>query len=177
MAKKEFKKERRHKINSEVRFPEVRVIGDGEPKIMSSFQASKIAQELGLDLILINESANPPVVRIEDYSKFLYNLEKQEKERKKNSQTQQIKEIQLSPDIADNDLNVKVKKSIEFLTRGDKVKVVLQLKGRQKQMPERGELTILKLITSLEEWGDPESLPKLESSKWIAVLKPKKKSK
>lgn len=177
MAKKEFKKERRHKINSEVRFPEVRVIGDGEPKIMSSFQASKIAQELGLDLILINESANPPVVRIEDYSKFLYNLEKQEKERKKNSQTQQIKEIQLSPDIADNDLNVKVKKSIEFLTRGDKVKVVLQLKGRQKQMPERGELTILKLITSLEEWGDPEYLPKLESSKWIAVLKPKKKSK
>jgi translation initiation factor IF-3 len=177
MAKKELKKEKRHKTNSEVRFDQVRVVGDGEPRIMSSFQASKIAQELGLDLILINESAVPPVVRIEDYSKFLYNLEKQEKERKKNSQNQQIKEIQLSPDIADNDLSVKTKKALEFLSRGDKVKVVLQLKGRQKQMPQRGELTILKMITSLEEWGDPESLPKLESSKWIAVIKPKKKSK
>jgi translation initiation factor IF-3 len=177
MAKKEFKKEKRHKTNSEVRFDQVRVIGDEEPKIMSSFQASKIAQELGLDLILINESANPPVVRIDDYSKFLYNLEKQEKERKRNSQTQQIKEIQLSPDIADNDLNVKTKKAIEFLSKGDKVKVVLQLKGRQKQMPERGELTILKLITALEEFGDPESFPKLESSKWLAVIKPKRKSK
>lgn len=169
------RKERKHKLNSEVRFPEVRVIGENEPGVMSSFEASKIAQSLGMDLILINESAKPPVVRIEDYSKFLYNLEKKEREMRKNSQTQQTKEIQLSPDIADNDLRTKYKKAAEILSKGDRVKVVLQLKGRQKAMPERGELTILKMVSLLEEFGDPEAMPKLESNKWMVNLKPRKK--
>ena len=75
MIKKTFQKERKHKINSEVRFPQVRLVGMGEPKILSSFEASKIAESEGKDLILINESQNPPIVRIEDYNKFIYEME------------------------------------------------------------------------------------------------------
>lgn len=170
-----FRKERLHKINSEVRFPEVRVIGLGEPVLMSSFEAAKIAREEGKDLILINENQTPPIVKIEDYNKFIYEMEKINKEKKKNSVKSQTKEIQLSPDIAENDLNTKARKGEEFLVDGDKIKVVLQLKGRQKQSPERGEITILKFISKLEEYGVPESLPKFEANRWLAVIKPKKK--
>lgn len=169
-----FKKERLHKINSEVRFPEVRLIGMGEPKVMSSFEAAKIAQSEGKDLILINESQNPPIVRIEDYNKFIYDAEKANKEKKKNAIKSQIKEIQLSPDIADNDLNTKARKAKEFLNDSDKVKVVLSMMGRQRQNPERAELTMLKFISLLEDCGSPEALPKLEGNKWFAMLKPKK---
>lgn len=167
-----FKKQRLHKINSEVRFPQVRVVGIGEPVIMSSYEASQIAQSEGKDLILINESQNPPIVRIEDYNKFLYDLEKLNKEKKKGSIRSQIKEIQLSPDIADNDLNTKSRKGKEFLKDGDKIKVVMQLKGRQKQAPERGQITMLKFASLLEE-GVLESMPKLEGGRWMMMVKPK----
>lgn len=172
MAK--FKKERLHKINSEVRFPQVRVIGIGEPKLMSSYDASQLAQSEGKDLILINESQTPPIVKIEDYNKFLYVLEKENKLKKKNSIKSQIKEIQLSPDIADNDLNTKARKGKEFLSEGDKIKIVLQLKGRQKQAPERGEITMLKFVSLLENEGMAESMPKLEGGRWFMMMKPKK---
>jgi len=162
----------KHKINSEVRFPQVRLIGFyDEPRLMSSYEASKIAESEGLDLILINESQNPPIVKIEDYKKFIYNFEKAEKEKKKNSIKSIIKEIQLSPEISDNDLNTKVKKSIEFLKEGNKIKCVLQLKGRQKANPERGELTILKYISNLDGFGVAESLPKLEGGRWLVMIK------
>ena len=172
MAK--FKKERLHKINSEVRLPQVRVIGIGEPKLMSSYDASQLAQSEGKDLILINESQTAPIVKIEDYNKFLYVLEKENKLKKKNSIKSQIKEIQLSPDIADNDLNTKARKGKEFLSEGDKIKIVLQLKGRQKQAPERGEITMLKFVSLLENEGMAESMPKLEGGRWFMMMKPKK---
>jgi len=79
MSKKIYQKERKHKINSEVRFPQVRLVGMGEPRVISSYEASKLAESLGKDLILINESQNPPIVRIEDYNKFIYEMEKAEK--------------------------------------------------------------------------------------------------
>jgi translation initiation factor IF-3 len=167
-----IRKQRLHKINSEVRFPEVRVVGVGEPRIMSSYDASQLAQSEGKDLILINESQTPPIVRIEDYNKFIYDLEKSNKEKKKKET--QVKEIQLSPDIADHDLNTKARKGKEFLEDGDKLKIVLQLKGRQKSTPERGEITMLKFAAILEEVGIAESMPKLESSKWLMIMKPKK---
>jgi len=170
MAKKKL-----HKLNGEIRFPEVRIIGNEERLVMSSYEAYNLAQERDLDLILINETSNPPVVKIEEYTKFLYNITKKMKEQKKNSTASELKEIQLSPNIADNDLNTKVKKSIEFLTRGDKVKCVLVLKGREKAMPEKGELVMLKFATMLEEVGTPEKMPVLESSKWFMIIKPKKK--
>jgi translation initiation factor IF-3 len=103
MAKKIVQKERKHKINSEVRFPQVRLVGMGEPQIMTSFEASKLAETQGKDLILINEFQNPPIVRIEDYNKFIYDMEKAEKEKKKNSVRTELKEIQLSCEIGIND--------------------------------------------------------------------------
>lgn len=170
------KSKHRHKINGDVRFPQVRLVGFyDEPKLMSSYEASKLAESEELDLILINENQNPPIVRIEDYKKFLYNLDKAEKEKKKNSLKSVIKEIQLSPEISDNDLNTKIKKGIEFLQHGDKVKCVLQLKGRQKANPERGEMTMLKYANGVSEHGSPESLPKLENGRWLMMIKPSTK--
>jgi translation initiation factor IF-3 len=168
-------KVRKHKINGEVRFPEVRVTGDGGGKIMSSYEASKIAQEMGADLILISENANPPVVRIEDYNKFLYEIEKREKEIKKNQKRSEIKELTFSPNIADHDLGVKSKKAQEFLIEGNKVKCTLLLKGRENSMSERGHIVMLKFATLLEEVGVPEDLPKLEGNKWIMIMRPVKK--
>lgn len=166
-------KTNKHKLNNEVRFPQVRLVGFyDEPTLMSSYDASKLAESEELDLILINENQDPPIVRIEDYKKFLYNLEKAEKEKKKNSVKSITKEIQLSPEISENDLNTKSKKSLEFLRDGNKVKVVLQLKGRQKANPERGELTMLKFAKSIEDNGVLESLPKLEGGRWFMMIKP-----
>lgn len=175
MAKGFIKKERKHKINSEVRFPQVRIIGEYDGQIMSSFEASKLAESLDKDLILINESGNPPVVRIEDYNKFIYEIEKKEKEAKKKSHKSELKEISLSVSIADHDLKVKSKKAIEFLSDGDKVKCNLLMKGRQNNMKESGELVMLKFAKLTEEYGIPESMPKLEGNRWLMILKSKKK--
>ena len=117
-------KERKHKLNSEVRFPQVRLVGEGEPRIMSSFEASKIAQSEGKDLILINENQDPPIVRIEDYNKFIYDFEKAQKLKQKSQQKIELREIQLSCEIAINDLQTKARKAREFLEDGDKVKWV-----------------------------------------------------
>jgi translation initiation factor IF-3 len=176
MNKKRFqKKENKHKINNEVRFPEVRLSGEIRPgEIMSSYEASKLADSLGKDLILISENAKPPVVRIEDYGKFIYEAEKREKESKRNQRKTEVKEIQLSLNIADHDLNVKSKKALEFLKNGNKVKCSLLLKGRQHVMSDMGNIVMLKFATLLEEEGVPESMPKLEGSKWNMILKPKK---
>lgn len=166
---------RKHKINEEIKSLEVRIVGDGEPKVVKTNLALKIAQDQEKDLILINENQNPPIVRIEDYNRFLYHQEKIEKEKKKNSNQSQLKEIQLSTEISDHDLQIKAKKANEFLKDGDKVKCVILLKGRQKANPERGQITMLKFASLVEELGIPESLPKLESSKWLMMVKPKKK--
>ena len=172
-----YKNKRKHKINDEIRTKEVRLIVTGAaPQVISTREALKIADDEGKDLILINETQDPPIARIEDYNKFLYNLEKMEKERKRNSVKSELKEIKLSCDIADHDLEIKAKKAKEFLTDGDKVKCVIQLKGRQKGNPERGQLVMLKFATMLDEQGTPEKVPKLESSTWLMILKPKKKN-
>jgi len=166
----------KHKINSEVKFISVRVIGDiGNGQVMSSYEAIKIAEGLGKDLILISETAKPPVVKIEDYGKFLYEIEKREKESRKNQKRSDVKEIQLSISIADNDLLVKSKKATEFLEDGNKVKCSLLLKGRQHNMSQQGQVVMLKFATLLEDYGVPEAMPKLEGSKWNMIVKPKSK--
>ncbi len=175
MALKKQEKQRKHKINSEVRFPQVRLIGNGESKILSSYEASKLAESQGKDLILINESQNPPIVRIEDYNKFIYEQEKLEKEKKKNAVKSELKEIQLSCEIAINDLMTKSRKAKEFIEDGDKVRCVIQLRGRQKQMPERGESVMYKFFEMLEDVGQYEDQPKLENGKWSMTIKAKKK--
>ena len=166
---------RKHKLNEELRFPEVRIIGRGEPFVLETKEAQKIAWNEEKDLILINENQNPPIVKIEDYYKFLYEAQKLEKEKKKNAVKSVLKEIQLSANISEHDLETKSKKGREFLKDGDKIKVVLSLKGREKANPERGEIVMLKFAQSVEEFGIPETLPKLEGGKWFMMLKTKKK--
>lgn len=175
IKKSRYQKVNRHKINSDITSPELRIISNDGSDVLSLEQALNRAKSEEKDLIMINENQNPPIARIEDYKKFLYELDKLEKERKKNSQKSQLKEIQLSVSISDNDLKTKSKKAIEFLEDGDKVKVSLLLKGRERINPTRGELVILKFTESLSEVGLPESLPKLENGKWIIMLKPKRK--
>jgi translation initiation factor IF-3 len=165
---------RKHKINSEITSQEVRLVGRGEPKVITLKEALNTANDEEKDVILINDSQNPPIVKIEDYNKFLYEQEKIEKERKRNSIKTTLKEIQLSVNISDHDLETKSKKGREFLKDGDKVKVVISLKGRQKASPERGEIVMLKFAQSVSEFGIPEALPKLESGKWLMMLKAKK---
>ena len=168
------KTQRQHKINEDIKSYQVRLVGYGEPTILSHKEAFKIALSEGKDLIQISETGDIPIVRIEEYNKFLYNLQKKQKESKKNAAKNVLHEIKLSCEIADNDLNTKSKKAHEFLSEGDKVKCVIQLKGRQNMTPERGELVMLKFASLLELVGIPESFPKLEGNKWLMTLKPKR---
>jgi translation initiation factor IF-3 len=166
---------RKNKLNNEVRFPLVRLIGEGEPKLMSSQEAYQLAKSQGLDLILINENQNPPIVRIADYSKFLYTLEKAEKERAKNAKKNELKEIQLSCDIAENDMQTKANQAKKFLEKGNKLKVVLTLMGRQKSSPQRGQNTMINFENRISDSSEIESSIKLEGSRWVAIYKSRKK--
>lgn len=174
MNPRKIQKERKHKLNGEVRFPQVRLVGDGEPKIMSSFDAFKIAQSEGKDLILINENQNPPIVRIEDYNKFIYDFEKSQKAKQKSQHKVEVKEIQLSCDIAINDLQTKSRKAKEFLEDGDKVRCVVRLKGRQKSMPERGKSVMEKFLEILNDICQIEDQLKYDGDKWQMTLKQKR---
>ena len=174
MNPRKFQKERKHKLNSEVRFPLVRIVGDGEPVVMSSFEASKLAQSEGKDLILINESQNPPIVKIEDYNKFLYDLEKAQKIKQKATLKVELKEIQLSCEIAINDLQTKARKAREFIEDGDKVRCVVQMKGRQKSMPERGSNVLERFFDMLVDVCQHEDFPKYDGNKWSMTLRQKK---
>lgn len=169
------RKERKHKLNYEINHQKVRLIGFGEPLVLSLEEALNQAENEGKDLILINENQHPPIVKIESYTKYLFELEKIEKERKKNSQKVELKEIQLSCDIHDHDLQTKSKKGIEFINDGDKVKVTIQLKGRQKNTPERGRMVMEKFLGIMSEISECESPIKLEQGKWSMILKPTKK--
>lgn len=170
------KQNTRHKINRQIGCAQVRLVGwFDQPEVIKTIEAIKIAESEGLDLILINENQDPPPAKIEDYKKFIYNIEKLEKEKKKNANKSVIKEIKLSVDIAENDMATKSRKAIEFLKNGDRVKCTLQLKGRQKSSPERGEITMLKFFTMIGEFGISESLPAIQSSTWTMMIKPKKK--
>ena len=166
-------KKKKHKLNGEVRFPSVRVVGRGDSQIMSSRDAFFLASDEGKDLILINENADPPVVRIDNYNKFLYELDKAEKEKKKNSQQSETKEIQLSLNIGEHDMMTKAKKATEIIEKGSKVKCVLSLRGREKARPQMGELVILKFSEMVEN-AVPEAMPKMEGFRWMIFLKRKK---
>lgn len=168
-----YKKEntRLHKLNNEIRYPSVRLVGFyDDTKILSIKDALVLANENDKDLILINDNQEIPIVKIENYKKFLYNLEKQNKEKKKNTKKTELKEIQLSTGIADNDLNTKSRKAREFLTNGNKVKCTLMLKGREKYVPERGQIIMLKFADSLVDIAIPDNMPKLENNHWMMIL-------
>ncbi|MGL2749975.1 translation initiation factor IF-3 [Helicobacter pylori] len=164
-------------LNGDINFKEVRCVGDdGEVYgIISSKEALKIAQNLGLDLVLISASAKPPVCKVMDYNKFRYQNEKKIKEAKKKQKQIEIKEIKLSTQIAQNDINYKVKHAREFIEANKHVKFKVVLKGRESQNSKVGLDVLLRVQTMMQDLANPEKEPKTEGRfvSWMFVPKAK----
>lgn len=154
---------------------EVRVVWDDGADVMSLDDALKKADEMELDLVEISPKAKPPVCKIVDYKKFLFEQKKRQKELKSKQTKVVIKEIRMGPNTEEHDFNFKVKHAISFLQDGAKVKAYVFFKGRSIVFKDRGEILLLKFATELEEFGTVEQLPKLEGKKMIMMINPKKK--
>ncbi len=175
-----------HRLNDFIRVTEVRLIGDNleelsndlgetiESGIYATSKLQKWAEELGLDLVEINPNAEPPVVRIIDYNKFLYQKKKREKELKANTVKVEMKEIRFGPETGDHDFEFKVRHAKSFLAEGNKVKAYVQFRGRAIVFKDRGELLLLRFLKELEEYGTAEQLPRLEGKRMNVILTPKK---
>ena len=163
-------------INERIRAREVRLVGDNvEPGIYSIQEALRLAEEEGLDLIEISASANPPVCKILDYQKFLYQQKKRLKEQKAKSTKVVVKEIRFGPQTDDHDYNFKLKHAMEFLKEGAKVKAYVFFRGRSILFKEQGEVLLLKFATALEDLGKLEQMPVLEGKRMTIMISPKKK--
>lgn len=169
-------KEMPNRINDKIRgVSEVRLVGENvEQGVYTYQQAMRIADEQNLDLVEISASANPPVCRIVDYQKFLYQQKKKQKESKANSAKVVIKEIRFGPQTDEHDYNFKLKHAQEFLKEGSKVKAYVFFKGRSILFKEQGELLLARFCQDLEEYGKPDRVPVLEGKRMIVNLTPKK---
>jgi translation initiation factor IF-3 len=165
-----------HRLNREITAPEVRLIADGvEPGVYPLAEALRIAQEQGIDLVEISPNAVPPVCRIIDYKKFLYEKKKKDKEQKAKAKQSEVKEIRFTPNTDEHDFDFKAKHAEKFLQEGNKVKCYVQFKGRAIMFQERGELLLLKFAERLTEVGSLESMPKMEGRRMLVIFTPKKK--
>ena len=164
-------------INEEITAPQVRLVGDNipEPGIYPISKAMALADELELDLVEISAKAVPPVCKILDYQKYLYQQRKKAKEMKNNAAKVVIKEIRFGPNTDEHDFNFKLKHAQEFLQDGDKVKASVFFKGRSILYSEQGEKLLLKFALELEEYGRAEQMPKLEGKRMIMMIAPIKK--
>ncbi len=170
------KKKTEHPINQDIFHPEVRVVGENiTPGVYPTRKALEMAMELGLDLVEISPNANPPVCRIVDYNKFLYEKKKKEKEIKAHSQKITIKEIRFTPNTDDHDIDFKSKHAEKFILEGNKVKAYVMFRGRSIVFKEKGELLLLQFAKKLEEVAVVEQLPLLEGKKMMMTLAPKRK--
>lgn len=166
-----------HAINDQIRASEVRLVGDNvENGIYSISQAMRMADELELDLIEISATATPPVCRILDYQKFLYQQRKRLKEQKAKSTKVVVKEIRFGPQTDDHDYNFKLKHAQEFLKEGSKVKAYVFFRGRSILFKEQGEVLLLRFANDLEDYGRVEMMPVLEGKRMTIMLSPKKGS-
>jgi len=175
-----FRKEQQqeHRTNNMIRVQQVRLVGDNvEVGVYSIQEALKMAQEQQLDLVEISPQADPPVCKIIDYNKFLYEKKKKEKEMKSKSKTAEVKEIRFTPGTDDHDFDFKARHAESFLKEGNKVKAYVQFKGRAIMFKERGELVLLKFAERLAEVGQPEGLPKLEGKRMLMIIAPKSQKK
>jgi translation initiation factor IF-3 len=161
-----------------IRVPQVRLVGDNiEVGVYPIQEALKMAQEQGLDLVEISPNADPPVCKIIDYNKFLYEKKKKEKEMKAKSKASEVKEIRFTPNTDDHDFDFKAKHAEKFLKEGNKVKAYVQFKGRAIQFKERGELLLLKFAERLNDTGVLEGMPKMEGKRMLAIWAPKSQKK
>ena len=164
-----------YRVNEQIHVREVRIVGEGiESKVVPTREALQLADEMGVDLVEISPTAQPPVCRLIDYSKFLYQIKKKAKEMKAKQVKIDVKEIRFGPQTADADYAFKLKHAIEFLKQGNKVKAYVFFKGRSIVFKEQGEVLLLRLANDLEEVGKVESMPSLEGKKMIIMLAPKK---
>lgn len=165
-----------YRINEQIRAKEVRIVGEeSEPQIFTIAQALKMASDQELDLVEISPNAQPPVCRIIDYSKFLYQQKKRQKEQKAKQVKVNVKEIRFGPQTDDHDYNFKLKHAIGFLEDGDKVKAYVFFKGRSILFKEQGEVLLLRFANDLEDYAKVDQLPVLEGKRMIIFLSPKKK--
>ena len=166
-----------HRINDEITAPTVRVVGENvEPNLVLSIkEAIRLADEMELDLIEISPKADPPVCRIADYQKFLYQQKKKAKEIKAKQVKVVIKEIRFGPQTDDHDYNFKLKHAENFLKEGAKVKAYVFFRGRSIVFKEQGEILLLRFANDLEEYARVELMPKLDGKKMNMILAPKSK--
>ena len=175
-----FKREQQqeHRTNQMIRVPQVRLVGDNvEVGVYSTQEALKMAQDQQLDLVEISPQADPPVCKIIDYNKFLYEKKRKEKEMKAKSKSAEVKEIRFTPGTDDHDFDFKSKHAENFLKEGNKVKAYVQFKGRAIMFKERGELLLLKFAERLADVGQPEALPKMEGKRMLIIFAPKTQKK
>lgn len=175
-----FRKEQQqeHRTNHMIKSPEVRLVGDNvEIGVYPIAEAIRIANGLQLDLVEISPGANPPVCKVIDYNKFLYEEKKKKKEIKAKSKSSEVKEIRFTPNTDDHDFEFKVKHAEKFLKEGDKVKAHVQFKGRAIMFKERGELLLLKFADRLKDIGALEGLPKMEGKRMQVMFAPKSQKK
>ena len=164
-----------HRINERIRVPEVRLVGDNvEEGIYPTREAKRIAEEQGLDLVEIAPMAKPPVCRVIDYQKFVYQQKKRQKEQRAKAVKVTVKEIRFGPQTDDHDYNFKLRHAINFLKDGSKVKAYVFFRGRSILFKEQGEVLLLRFANDLEEYAKVEHMPIMEGKRMSIMLSPKK---
>ena len=164
----------KYRVNEQIRVREVRIVGESGSTVMPTRQALDQARREGVDLVEISPNAQPPVCRLIDYSKFLYQQKKRAKEMKQQQVKVEVKEIRFGPQIDEHDYQFKLKHAKEFLEEGNKVRAYVFFRGRSILFKEQGEVLLLRFANDLEEFGKVEQLPKLEGKKMFLYMAPKK---
>jgi translation initiation factor IF-3 len=163
-----------YRVNEQIRAREVRVVTEGNSEVMPTRKALDMARQEGVDLVEISPNAQPPVCRLIDYSKFLYQQKKHQKEMKQKQVKVEVKEIRFGPQTDEHDYQFKLKHGMEFLNAGNKVRAYVFFRGRSILFKEQGEVLLLRFANDLEEYGKVEQMPKLEGKKMFLYLAPKK---
>lgn len=163
-----------YRVNEQIRVREVRVVSDGGSEVMPTRKALDQAHQQGEDLVEISPNANPPVCRIIDFSKFLYQQKKRQKEMKQKQVKVEVKEIRFGPQTDEHDYQFKLKHAREFLEEGNKVRAYVFFRGRSILFKEQGEVLLLRFANDLEDCGKVEQMPKLEGKKMFLYMSPKK---
>ena len=171
---KNDKLKNQYRINEQIRVREVRIVGDDGSSVVPTRDALNMAREQGVDLVEISPNANPPVCRLIDYSKFLYQQKKRQKEMKAKQVKVEVKEIRFGPQTDEHDYQFKLKHAKEFLEEGNKVRAYVFFRGRSILFKEQGEVLLLRFANDLEEVGKVEGMPSLEGKKMFLSLAPKK---
>ena len=171
---KNDKMKSQYRINDQIRVREVRIVGDNGSSVVPTRDALNMAREQGVDLVEISPNANPPVCRLIDYSKFLYQQKKRQKEMKAKQVKVEVKEIRFGPQTDEHDYQFKLKHAKEFLEEGNKVRAYVFFRGRSILFKEQGEVLLLRFANDLEEYGKVEGMPSLEGKKMFLYLAPKK---